>query len=315
MKAVIVKEFGGTDKLIYTDVEKPRPGEGEVLVNIKAAGVNPVDVAVRQGYMKHIKTVTPFIPGWDMAGVIEETGQGATRFKPGDEVYSYARRPVIHGGTYAEYIALPESIVAAKPVNISFEQAAGVPLVALTAFQSLFEAGKLFRDQKILILGASGGVGSFAVQFAKITGCEVYAVASSKREGYLRELKADYIIDYTKGNLDMAIKSALPDGAYFVFDCGSRDMTQKAYAWVKANGTLVSILNRVDEKLAEMYKVNFKYVFVEPDVPNLDVIRTWIESNEVKVHVSQVYDLKDVVKAHEQISTHHTQGKIVLRIS
>lgn len=314
MKAVVVKEFGDIDKLIYTDIENPQAGEGEVLIKIKAAGVNPADKAVSEGLMKRIETIFPFVPGWDMAGVVEETGYGVSRFSAGDEVYSYARLPVIHHGTYAEYIVLPESIVSLKPHNITFEEAAAVPLTALTAYQSLFEAGRIQHGRTILIIGASGGVGSFAVQFAKIAGAEVYAIAGSNRAGYLRQIGADHIVDYTQGNLSSLVKEVLPNGADYVYDCGVRNITPLAYSWVKTNGTLVSILAREDKTLSEKYKINFKYIFVEPDAAQLDVIRNWIEEGELKVHIFGVFDLKDVAEAHKQIETHHTQGKIVLKI-
>src|SRR4030043_1123249 len=154
MKAVIIKEYGGIDKLLYTDVEKPVVQEGEYLINIKAAGVNPVDAKAREGYLKErMPNIFPIIPGWDFAGIIVERGNSARPFSLGDEVYGYARRTTYQKGTYAEYIALPESYVAIKPSNLTFEEAASVPLAALTAYQSLFDNGNIKKNQDVLIIG------------------------------------------------------------------------------------------------------------------------------------------------------------------
>lgn len=316
MKAVIIKEYGGIDKLLYTDIEKPVAGEGEYLINIKAAGVNPVDAKAREGYLKErIPNIFPVIPGWDFAGVIVERGHSARRFTVGDEVYGYARRTTYQKGTYAEYITLPESYVAKKPSGLSFEDAASVPLVALTAYQSLFDSGNIKKSQDVLIIGASGGVGSFAMQYAKITGARVIAVASSNRESYLKSLGARHIIDYSKGSFKAELKRILPEGVDLVFDCAGNESTIEAYACLKENGILVSILSHEDPDLVEKYKINFKYVFVEPNVSELDIISKWFEEKKLKINLQKVYDLKDVSDAHTQIETRHTQGKIVLRIS
>jgi NADPH:quinone reductase-like Zn-dependent oxidoreductase len=315
MKAIIVQNYGNRDKLVYTDIEKPNVCEGEVLIRIKAAGVNPVDVKVREGLLKsRMPNIFPITLGWDLAGVVVDTGHSARRFIPGDEVYAYARRMTIHQGAYAEYISLPESYIAHKPHNISFEEAAAVPLAALTAYQSLFEKGKLAKNQNVLIIGASGGVGSFAVQFAKLKGTNVYAVAGSGRKEFLNKLGADFVFDYSEGNWVKEFKEMLPLGADLVFDCLGKEGTAKGYKCTKSHGILVSILTQPNEEMMSKYAVNHKYHFVEPNVPQLDKIKDWIEKGKIKVHVDQVFDLKDAAKAHEQIETGHTQGKIVLRM-
>ncbi len=315
MKAVIINEFGDRRKLTYTDVEKPNVCEGEVLIRIKAAGVNPVDTKIREGLLnKRMPNKLPIILGWDLAGIVVDTGHSARRFKPGDEVYAYARRMVIQNGTYAEYISLPESYVSHKPSNISFEEAASIPLAGLTAFQGIFEKGKLTKNQKLLVLGASGGVGSFAVQFAKIKGATVYALAGYGRADYLKGIGADYILDYTQDNWIETFKEMLPDGADLVFDCVGGDTTTKAYEYVKKGGTLVSILNQANPELVDKYGIAFKYLFVEPNVLQLERIKDWIEKGKMKVCVQHVYHLKDAAKAHKQMETGHTQGKIVLSV-
>lgn len=315
MKAVIIKEFGDRSKLIYTDVEKPNVCEGEVLIRIKAAGVNPVDTKIREGLLaKRLPNKLPIVLGWDLAGIVVDTGHSARRFKPGDEVYAYARRMVIQNGTYAEYISLPESYVSHKPSNISFEEAASVPLAGLTAFQAIFEKGKLTKNQKLLVLGASGGVGSFAIQFAKVKGATVYALAGNKRADYLKEIGADYVLDYTQENWPATFMDLLPEGADCVFDCVGGETTAKAYEYVKKGGTLVSILSQANPELVDKYGITFKYLFVEPNVLQLEKIKDWLEKGKVKVSVQHVYPLKDAAKAHKQMETGHTQGKIVLQI-
>jgi NADPH:quinone reductase-like Zn-dependent oxidoreductase len=316
MKAVIIRNFGGRDVLEFANIEKPNVCEGEVLIRIKAAGVNPVDTKVREGLLKsRMPNNLPITLGWDLAGVVVDTGHSARRFVPGDEVYAYARRMVIQYGTYAEYITLPESYITYKPHNISFEEAASVPLAALTAYQSIYDKGKLSKNQNILIIGASGGVGSFAVQFAKLKGAHVYAVAGANREEYLKKLGAEFVFDYSQGNWTKAFKELLPNGADLVFDCIGKDATLKGYGCTKSHGTLVSLITQPNEEMMNKYSVNHKYHFVEPNVLQLDKIRDWIEKGKVILHVDKVYNLADAAKAHEQIETGHTLGKIVLKVS
>lgn len=315
MKAIVIPTFGDIDILELTDIEKPVPGEGEVLIRIKAAGVNPVDAKIRQGLLQaRMPNILPLIPGWDMSGIVEANGYSANRFKPGDKVFAYARRTVIQKGTYSEYISLPESYISLMPQNLSFAEAASIPLSALTAFQSMFDLGKMTIDQKVVILGASGGVGSFAVQFAKLTGAKVYAVAGNGRESYLKSLGADFIIDYSKGSIKDQIKALIPSGADLVFDCVGKDLTNEAYEYVKVNGHLISLIAQPNPELVNKFKVNFNYHFVEPNSTQLELIAEWVEQGKVKTSVFKIFDLKDVAEAHKLIESGHTQGKIILNI-
>ncbi|GAA4437638.1 NADP-dependent oxidoreductase [Pontibacter saemangeumensis] len=310
MKAATYEEFGGPDKVKITTVEVPDLQEGEVLVRIRAAGVNPVDYAVREGYLKDFLPYEfPVIPGWDMAGVVEKRGFSARRFKVGDEVYAYARRPLVKYGTFAEYIVLPETYLAKKPKNISWEEAAGIPLVGLTAYQSLFDAGQLEQGQTVLILGASGGVGSLGIQLAKVKGAKVIGVASEKNHAFMKQLGADHTIDYKDANIGEAVKKILPGGVDLIFDCASGETLEQSLPALKPNGTLVSILNH-GENIDP--KINFHYVFVEPNASQLDYLRELAESGRLKVHVSKTYSLDEAVKALNQIQSGHTTGKIVL---
>ena len=310
MKAATYEEFGGPDKVKITTLEVPDLQEGEVLVRIRAAGVNPVDYAVREGYLKDFLPYEfPVIPGWDMAGVVEKRGFSARRFKVGDEVYAYARRPLVKYGTFAEYIVLPETYLAKKPKNLSWEEAAGVPLVGLTAYQSLFDAGQLEQGQTVLILGASGGVGSLGIQLAKVNGAKVIGVASEKNHAFMKQLGADHTIDYKDTNIGEAVKKIMPGGVDLIFDCASGETLEQSLPALKPNGTLVSILNQ-GENIDP--KINFHYVFVEPNASQLDHLRELAESGRLKVHVSKTYSLDEAVEALNQIQSGHTTGKIVL---
>lgn len=308
MKAAVFEEFGGAVKSKSIDI--PAPLEGEVLIRIKAAGVNPVDNAVKEGYLKdHIPTIFPVIPGWDFAGTITERGFSARRFDVGDEVYGYARRPMVYQGTFAEYIAIPESYIAKKPKNLSWEEAGGVPLVGLTAYQSLFDAGNLQENQTVLILGASGGVGSMAIQLVKERGATAIGVASGRNHDFMKGLGADNTIDYKDNNVGEAVKELVPDGVDLIFDCASGETLEQSLQALKSSGKLVSILHH-GEGLAEA--IDFSYVFVEPNSRQLDQLCTYADAGKLKVHVSKTYSLDEAAEALEQVQTLHTTGKIII---
>lgn len=312
MNAAFIEEYGGPEKVINGKLPKPEPGEGEVLVRIKAAGVNPVDAFIVQGLAKEaLPAEFPAIPGWDMAGVVEENGHAARRFKTGDEIYAYVRRPIIKHGTFAEYIALPESYLSLRPQKISMEEAGGVPLVGLTAYQSLFETGNLKEGQTILILGASGGVGTFAIQLAKNIGANVIGVASERNHSYMKELGADHTIDYKKNHVGEAVSELAPDGVDFIYHCSrGDDFGQAMEAGVfKDGGKIISI---TDSNPDISDDIDFSYVFVEPNAPQLDQLREMAEAGKIKVPVSKTFTLDGVSEALSEIQKLHTRGKIVI---
>ncbi len=312
MKAITISAFGGKEVLRVTESPVPEPGEGEVLVHVCAAGVNPVDWKIRAGYLKdRFPHTFPIVLGWDMAGVIEKCGYAARRFAPGDEVYGYCRRPVIQHGTYTEYLIIPECYLALRPKRISCAEAGAIPLAGLTAYQSLFDAAKLSGGETLVVLGASGGVGSFAVQLGKIAGARVLAVASAKNHDYLKTLGADAVIDYQAGNVGQAIKAAAPAGADVVFDCVGPDAMRTVYDCVKRGGRVVSILVAQSDLAASAGAHHF-YVFVEPNATELDRLRGFVDEGRLKVHVSATFPLQDAAKAQELMETGHTRGKIVL---
>ncbi len=310
MKAANYNEFGGSEVVKISEVDLPELKEGEVLIKIKAAGVNPVDAVIREGqYKDMMRHNFPIIPGWDMAGIVEERGHAARRFEVGDEVYAYARRPEIQWGTFAEYMVIPESYLASRPKSISWEEAAGIPLAGLTAYQSLYVAGNLKEGQKVLILGASGGVGSFAIQLAKVRGAEVLSVASEKNHHYMKSLGADHTIDYKNNDIGTAAKEIAPEGVDLIFDCTSGESLMQSIKALKPSGKLVSILNQGEEIDDE---IDFQFVFVEPNSKQLDHYRQLVEEGKITVEVSKVFSIQEAPDALKQIQTLHTTGKIVI---
>jgi NADPH:quinone reductase-like Zn-dependent oxidoreductase len=206
MKAVRIHRYGGPQVLTYEDAPRPEPAAGEVLVRVRAAGVNPVDWRVRAGYAReYLKHSLPLIPGWDVAGVVEATGPGVSRWTPGDEVYGGL--DLARDGSYAEFMCVRETALARKPRSLEFSRAAGIPMEALTAWQSLFDSAGLTRGQTVLIHAAAGGVGHFGVQLARWKGAHVIGTASARNASLVRALGADHVIDYMARRFEDAVCS------------------------------------------------------------------------------------------------------------
>lgn len=312
MKAAFYEEFGELGQLKTGNLERPEPGEGEVLVCVKSAGVNPVDAAVARGMLNDfISTEFPVIPGWDVAGVVEKRGHAARRFNEGDEVYAYARRPKIQWGTFAEYITLPESYLAHRPQKISMEEAGGIPLVGLTAYQALFEIADLKEGQTVLILGASGGVGTLAIQLAKARGANVIGVASASNHTYMKELGADNTVDYKNNHVGEAVSELEPSGVDVIFHCSRGNSLQESMETgvLKKDGTLVSITKSQPEIDDD---INFQYLFVEPNTAQLEHIGKLADEGKIKVPVSKTFGLEEVSKALTEIETLHSRGKLII---
>jgi len=312
MKAALFTTFGELDNIEIGDMDRPEPGDGEVLVKVKAAGVNPVDAAVARGMLKDaIPAEFPVIPGWDVAGVVEENGFAARRFKEGDEVYAYARRPTIQKGTFAEYIALPESYLARRPKKVSMEEAGGIPLVGLTAYQALFDAGNLKEGQTLLILGASGGVGTLAIQLAKSVGATVIGVASEKNHAYMKELGADETIDYSDGYVGEQVKEVAPNGVDLIFHCSRGDSLSECMETgvLTGSGSIVSITKSKPE---DSWDVSYQYVFVEPNSSQLSHIAELADEGKLKIPSTKIYSLDETEKALKDVETLHNRGKLII---
>jgi len=257
----------------------------------------------------------PLILGWDVSGVISKVGDEVTDLKVGDEVYGYCRAPVIKEGTFAEYVCFEAQHIVKKPKNLSFAQAAGIPLVTLTAWQALFETGDVVEEQKVLIHAGAGGVGSMAIQLAKkVAGAFVVTTASGKNHEYVKSLGADEAIDYTKESFVEKGKEIAPEGFDFVFDCVGGETARESYPIVKPGGMVVSIVGAVDKAEAEGLGIRGGNVFVKPDGKQLQAICELIEREVLILPTVEERPFDEVVEALQSVKTQHTRGKIVLNI-
>jgi NADPH:quinone reductase-like Zn-dependent oxidoreductase len=308
MKAVRVHEYGGPEVLKYEDAPRPQAGPGEVLIRVHASSVNPVDWKVRAGYLKQMLNYKmPMIPGWDVSGVVEAVGPGAGRLKRGDEVYS--RPDLSRDGAYAEYVTVKESEVALKPTSIDHATAAAIPLAALTAWQALYDAAKISAGQTLLIHGAAGGVGTFAVQFAKMKGARVIATASKKNHEFLHSLGADEMIDYNTTRFEDVVH-----GVDAVLDTITGETMERSWQVLKKGGILVSILEPPSAEKAAAHGVRCHHTFVQPNVEQLNEIAKLVDAGKLKIIIEKVLPLAEARAAQESNATGHTRGKIVLRV-
>ena len=293
--------------LKYEQVPVPKPKENEILVRTIASGVNPADPLILGGkFAREFGTHLPLILGYDMAGLVVQTGSKVTRLKVGDPVYAY----LLWGGGWAEYCISNENESALKPESLSFTEAAAIPLAALTAWQALIDIGKLEKGQTVLIHGGSGGVGSFAVQIAKARGARVIATASTANQDLLRQLGADTAIDYTKTKFEEVAKDV-----DLVLDPVGRDTLARSYSVVRKGGLIVTLVSRCDPAELEKHGIRGATVFSHPDANELAQITKLVEEKKLKPIVSSVLPLTDAAKADAQAETHHTRGKIVLKIA
>jgi NADPH:quinone reductase-like Zn-dependent oxidoreductase len=307
MKAVSFTQFGNSNVLRYGDLPTPVPAAGEVLVRVRAASVNPADWKVRRGSRSRGPITAPMIPGYDIAGDVVAVGSGVTAFKNGDAVY--AMTPLGVGGAYAQFASVPVANVAAKPQRADYIHAAAVPLAALTAWQALFEVAKVVPGQTVVVQGGAGGVGHFAVQFAKARGVKVIATASARNSDYLREIGSDVVIDYQSTQYENVIKDA-----DVVLDTVGGDTLRRSFAVVKKGGYLVSIVDDPDKAELEKRGIRGSRAVVHTDGVQLAEIGRLIDSGKVKPHVSETLDLQAAAAAQDLSEKGRTRGKIVLRV-
>jgi NADPH:quinone reductase-like Zn-dependent oxidoreductase len=309
MKAIRIHNYGGLEVLKYEDAPRPEPQADEVLIRVHAAGVGPFDWQIRAGHLKDIFPVSfPLILGWDLSGVIEKVGSGATRFEKGDEVFSMP--DPMRNGAYAEYIAVPESAVALKPKSLHHIRAAAVPLAALTAWHALFDTAKLQSGQRVLIHGAVGGVGHFAVQLAKWKGGHVIATGSAKNHDLLRELGADETIDYTTQKFESIVHDV-----DVVLDPIGGETQERSWKVLRVGGILLSLVQPPSEEKAKSVGVRAAMLDSRPDGANLAEIAKIIDSGKLAPVINRILPLSEARRAHELSQTGHTHGKIVLRVS
>jgi len=304
LKAIRIHEFGEPNVLKYEDIPESQPGPGEVRIKVIAAGVNPVDWKIRSGYME---LPLPITMGSDIAGVVDVAGQGVESFQPEDEVFGKASPGQ---GGYAEYTVVNSSQIAQKPKSIGFVESAAIPTAGLAAWQSLFDIAGLERGQTVLIHGAAGGVGSFAVQFAKWKGAYVIGTASSKNAEFLKSIGCDEVIDYKNqqfedivGNLDV------------VLDTIGGDTLEKSWGVLKPGGFLVTTVASIPEEKTQKYGVRAERLMTQANGKELAQIAAIIDEHKIKPIVTTVLPLADAQKAHEMSESGHTRGKIVLRVA
>jgi NADPH:quinone reductase-like Zn-dependent oxidoreductase len=309
MKAVRLHGRGGPDYLVYEDAPQHHPGPGEVLVRVYATGVIANELKWDVTYQTKAGNIRALlIPGRDLSGVVEEVGPGVKTFVAGSQVYAmlgYGR-----DGAEAEYtIALPSEL-APKPGVLDHVQAAAVPLTALTAWQGLFDRASLVAGQTVLIHGAAGGVGVFAVQLARWAGAQVIATASARNRDFLRELGANEVIDYTTTRFEEVVQQL-----DVVFDTVGGDTLQRSWQVVKPGGMLVSVVSpRPSDDVAKGHDARFAWFIVEPDREQLIQIGELIDAGHVRPIIDTVLPLSEARRAYEQGAKGHTRGKIVLRV-
>lgn len=307
MRAITYSKFGSADVLELTDQPDPHIGPDTLLVRVKAASVNPVDWKIRQGYLEGLlDTVFPAVPGWDVAGVVEQVGLDTPEFQVGDEVYGYVRKDTVQGGTFAELVAAPVRTLARKPASLSFEEAAAVPLAGLTAYEAIQRAG-VVEGQTVLVHAAAGGVGAFAVQLLKALGAHVIGTASEANHEFLRKLGAEPVT-YGDGLVDR-VRAVAPDGVDVVLDFVGGGAVAASAELLADGGTIASIADPTART-----EHGGHYVWVRPSAAALDALTALFDAGKLTVEIAQVFDLADAADAHRASETGHTRGKVVVRV-
>ncbi len=300
MQAVVVHETGGPEVLSLEEVERPEPSDGEVLIRVVAASVNPVDWKYRRGLAPR---ELPAVLGNDVSGEVEVSR--AEGFAEGDEAFGIAA-----SGGYAEFATAPAGVIAQKPDGVSHEQAAAIPVAGLTAWQALFDRGALVRGQTALIAGAAGGVGHFAIQFAARAGAHVIGTGSARNREFVLGLGAHEYVDYTEQDVAEVVS-----GVDVAFDTVGGETTQSLLPAVREGGILVTIAGPPPEERAKERGVRAELLIMGPSSEQLRQIAELVAAGEVRVEIAQTLPLVDVRRAHELNESGHTRGKIVLKVS
>lgn len=326
MKALQIEKYGDIiDSLLINDVDKPVVQAGDVLIEVKAAAINPIDKLIILGHLQGMLPIPlPSTIAYDVSGVVVEKGEDVSNFKLGDLVYS--RVPQEQMGTIAEYVAVNNAAVSVKPGNISFEEAASLPLAGLTAKQSLDYAGVKAND-KVLIHAGSGGVGSLAIQYAKAKGAYVYTTTSTTNVEWVKALGADRVIDYKTEDYKTIVKEV-----DVVFDTLGQNYTLEAFELIKEGGKVVTVIGALDEDTAKMFgmadyklpeeiaqliqtkKATYKYIFMQPNGVHLTEIKSLVEAGKIKAVIDKVYPFSESVEAFTHLASGRAKGKIVIKM-
>jgi len=326
LKALQITQYGELKEgLAFMEADKPEIKKSDILIEVKAAGLNPIDYKMVNGNLKDMVPLDlPSTIGFDLSGVVVEKGEDVSGYEIGDAVY--ARVPQEQMGTVAEYVALEHKIASKKPDNISFEEAAGLPLVGLTAIQAL-ERVNLKKDDKVLIHAGSGGVGSFAIQYAKHKGAYVYTTTSTKNVDWVKELGADRVIDYKNEDYQSVVSDL-----DIVFDTLGGDYTLDAFSIIKDGGRVSSIASVPDEETAAMmgmenyelpekftrlikeHSANYKLTWMQPNGEQLDAISQMVKESILRPVVDKVYAFEDGIEAYTHLATGRAKGKVIITL-
>lgn len=333
MKAIICERYGGPDVLELADVPVPRVGPNGVLVRVHASSVNPVDWKLRAGWLSGLWNLRfPVIWGCDVSGVVEQVGPAVTLFKPGDQVYGFKHGKVgeTYRGTYAEYAVLPENTLARKPANLTHEEAAAVPLAAVTAWQALVGQGKIKPGSKVLVQGGAGGVGVCAVQIAKAFGAEAAATAGPRNQDFLRQLGVDHAIDYTRERLEDRLS-----GYDVVLDGVGEAVWASSLRVLRLGGKLITLTLPIPHGpagRARFFSTAIKGVIsgigraalrgkrflitqVKPRGGDLEKLNAFLEAGKLRPVIEKVFPLEQIAEAHRQSQQGHVRGKLVVKVS
>jgi NADPH:quinone reductase-like Zn-dependent oxidoreductase len=313
MHAIAEDEFGGPVTLMNLPI--PEIGADEVLIRVRAAGVNPFDWKVADGFLKDEKEhLFPLILGFDAAGVVERVGADVTWPSEGDEVYGYLSKLVMGEGTYAEHVGAPAAIVAKKPEAVGFAAAAALPMPGLTAMD-LVDAVDLGEGETVLIVGATGGVGSYAVQLAARRGARVIATARQANEAFVRELGATEAIDHTREALVEAVRTAHPDGIGAIIDMVSDpEVLSRMAGLLKKGGRLASSVFAADVECLAERSVKATNIGMQPNAQRLEELSWMVDAGEISVQLERTFPLEKAPEALEKSRTRHVRGKIVLLV-
>lgn len=313
MQAIILKDFGSVDQLELKEIERPSIQPNEVLIRVKAIGINPVDAKTRKGkgQASRIKNDHPMILGWDVAGVVTEVGQDVTEFKKGDEVFGMINIPG-HGKAYAEYVAAPATQLADKPSNVSFEEAAAAGIAAITAWQALVTHGNVKSGQRVLIHAASGGVGHYAVQIANALGAYVIGSSSPSNKEFVMGLGADEHLNYKIVNWENSISPV-----DFILETIGGENIDRSLQLLKPGGTIVSLPSGLSENVSDKAKVQGKngvFFTVSSNGRDIQQIADMLKKGTLRSYVSKTYSFNEIQDAHLQIESGKTKGKLVVLV-
>lgn len=307
MKAISYRSYGGPEVLEYGEIRDPKVGPDSVLVKVRAAAVNPVDRHCRAGHLDALlDPVFPVIPGWDVSGVVVQPGVAVTEFAPGDEVIGYVREDFLSRGTFAEYVAAPVRTLARKPRNLTFEEAAGLPLAGLTALQVLTGGLEVQEGDVVLVHAAAGGVGSFAVQIARHFGARVIGTASERNHDYVRELGGEPVA-YGDG-LAERVRALAPEGVDAAFDTVGGETLRVSAELLAPGGRLASIAD------GDVVGLGGRYCWVRPDAADLARLTALAEADVLTVNVDETLPLQEAARAHELSEAGRTRGKVVVTV-